>query len=76
MRKKLNPSRRAKMSKEPTQFRTELELCLIEQGIHWYQGELNLIALAVIGLSEVHKKDLDNIEFEGKSLVESKEVSK
>jgi hypothetical protein len=43
------------MSKE------ELNMCLVEQGFDWYKGETNLIALAMLGLIEMHKEDIERI---------------
>lgn len=49
------------MIKARKQMKQELNLCLIEQGVDWYEGENNFIGLVMLGLIGLHKEDIDNI---------------
>lgn len=44
------------------QFEFELNYCLMEQGFDWYNKKLDFIGLAVLGLIDLHKKDIEKLK--------------
>lgn len=48
-----------KVSKK--QLRTELNRCLMEQGLDWYPKKLDYTALAILGLFYIHEKQINKI---------------
>ena len=50
-----------KLTKE--QIIQELHLCLLEQGLDWY-NDFNRAGLMLIGLYDVHEEDIKNIALE------------